>query len=71
MIYGSVWSIYSHSPDSNSLGVTPSTSIIFSGQSKEVGDTVNLQVERDGKVISCEVTLGESTQSTATAESGN
>ena len=40
-------------------------------QSKEVGDTVTLQVERDGKVISCEVTLGESTQSTATAESGN
>ena len=34
-------------------------------QSKEVGDTVTLQV------ISCEVTLGESTQSTATAESGN
>ena len=40
-------------------------------QSKEVGDTVTLQVERDGKVISCEVTLGESSQSTATAESGN
>ena len=40
-------------------------------QSKEVGDTVTLQVERDGKVISCEVTLGESTQSTATAENGN
>lgn len=40
-------------------------------QSKEVGDNVTLQVERDGKVISCEVTLGESTQSTATAESGN
>ena len=40
-------------------------------QSKEVGDTVTLQVERDGKVISCEVTLGESNQSTATAESGN
>ena len=40
-------------------------------QSKEVDDTVTLQVERDGKVISCEVTLGESTQSTATAESGN
>lgn len=40
-------------------------------QSKEVGDTVTLQVERDGKVISCEVTLGESTQSTATAEGGN
>lgn len=39
-------------------------------QSKQVGDTVTLQVERDGKVISCNVTLGESSASAA-ADTGS
>ena len=42
--------------------VSSSSSIKSYLADKNVGDTVNLQVERDGKVLTLTVTLGTSTE---------
>ncbi|MEE0800060.1 MAG: trypsin-like peptidase domain-containing protein [Gemmiger sp.] len=44
------------------VAVSSSSDVIQYCQSKQVGDTVTLQIERDGKIASYQVVLGESTQ---------
>ena len=41
--------------------VSQSTDVTGYLEDKAVGDSVTLQVEREGKIISVDVTLGEST----------
>ena len=44
------------------VAVSSSNDVVQYCQTKQVGDVVSLQIERDGKIMSFDVTLGESSQ---------